>query len=113
MALQLIGTVKCKDTQKAQRWLKDRGVEFHFLDITKKALSAGELDHIAQGAGGYRNLVDEASPAFQKAGLKYIDYDPREELLEKPGILKTPVLREGRKVLLGFDPDGYKEFTHG
>ncbi len=113
MAYQLMGTAKCKETQKAQRWLKERKVEFHFLDLDKKPLSPGELDNIAGAQGGPGNLVDTSSSIFQKAGLKYMDYDPRTELLEKPGLVKTPILREGKRSLVGFDPQKYKEFTHG
>lgn len=111
MNIQLVGTAKCKETQKAGRWLKDRGWEYHFLDISKKPLSPGELDNIAQGVGGYEVLIDKEGKTFLDAGLKYMDYDPRTELLEKPALLKTPVLRWGKKSILGFQSDRYKEIT--
>ena len=36
MEVQVIGTLKCKDTQKAIRFFKDRGIKIHFLDLNEK-----------------------------------------------------------------------------
>ena len=46
MNIQIIGTKKCKETQKAERFFKERNIQFHFGDLTIKGLSKGELDNI-------------------------------------------------------------------
>ncbi len=39
MGIQIFGTVKCKETRKAQRYFKDRGITFQFIDLAEKVLS--------------------------------------------------------------------------
>ena len=46
--IQVFGTKKCKDTQKALRFFKERSVELQFRDIAEKAPSPGELDDMAK-----------------------------------------------------------------
>ena len=43
MNIQIIGTKKCKETQKAERYFKERRIPFHFRDLTEKGLAKGEL----------------------------------------------------------------------
>ena len=93
MTTQLIGTKKSKATQKAERYLKERGIEFQFVDLTQRGLSAGELDRIAEAAGGHDTLIDTESKAYTKRGMQYMDFDAREELLEDPGLLRMPIVR--------------------
>ena len=98
MTIQLIGTKKSKATQKVERYLKERGIEFQFVDLSQRSLSGGELDSIAQGVGGFDALIDSESKAYKKRGMQYMDYDPREELLEDPGLMRVPVVRADRGV---------------
>ncbi|MFW6223950.1 MAG: arsenate reductase family protein [Spirochaetota bacterium] len=93
MTTQLIGTKKSKATQKAERYLKERGIEFQFVDLTQRGLSAGELDRIAEAAGGHEALIDTESKAYTKRGMQYMDSNAREELLEDPGLLRMPIVR--------------------
>ena len=45
--IQLIGTKKCRDTQKAERFFKERKIPFQFRDLAEKGISKGELDNIS------------------------------------------------------------------
>ncbi|MBN2737857.1 MAG: arsenate reductase family protein [Spirochaetales bacterium] len=107
--MQIFGTKKCKDTQKAERFLRERGLAFHFVDLSQKAPSAGELKSMAQSCGA-ENLIDRESQAFKKAQLEYMDFDAIEEIGENPLLLKTPIIRKGGKALLGFEPKALKDF---
>ncbi|WP_028973341.1 arsenate reductase family protein [Spirochaeta cellobiosiphila] len=100
MSIQIMGTKKCKDTQKALRYFKERGVQVHFRDLNDKALSKGELDKICQKIKA-QDLIDESSSFYKKKGLAYMEYDPREELLEHPDLVKTPIVRSGSESILG------------
>ncbi len=42
MNIQIFGTTKCFDTKKAQRYFKERGVKFQFIDVKEKGLSKGD-----------------------------------------------------------------------
>jgi arsenate reductase-like glutaredoxin family protein len=93
MTIQLIGTKKSKQTQKVERYLKERRIAFQFVDLTERGLSAGELDRIARAAGGYDALIDTESKAYTKRGMQYMDFDAREELSEDPALLRIPIVR--------------------
>lgn len=96
--IQIFGTKKCRDTQKALRFFKERGVDVQFRDIAEKAPSPGELDDFARALGGIGSLVDAEGAEAKKRGLSYLDYDPREELLRDPLLMRTPVVRAGKGV---------------
>jgi arsenate reductase (glutaredoxin) len=111
-AIQIFGTKKCRDTQKALRFFKDRGVEIHFRDIEEKAPSPGELDDVARTVGGYEELIDLGGRAATARGLAHMDYDPREELLRAPLLLRTPVVRQGKgRASVGVDEKAWKDFA--
>jgi arsenate reductase-like glutaredoxin family protein len=116
--IQIFGTKKCRDTQKAIRFFADRRVETQFRDMTVKPPSPGELDDMAAALGGYDTLLDPDCPAAQERGLAYMDYDSREELLRDPRLYKTPLVRQtpliragkGRAVV-GFDEGAIKKLV--
>ena len=43
MNIQIFGTKKCNDTKKAQRFFKERGIKFQFIDMKEKGMSKGEF----------------------------------------------------------------------
>ena len=43
MNIQIFGTKKCNDTKKAQRFFKERGIKFQFIDMKEKGMSKGCL----------------------------------------------------------------------
>ncbi|OQX28787.1 MAG: hypothetical protein B0D92_07070 [Spirochaeta sp. LUC14_002_19_P3] len=105
--MQIIGTLKCRDTKKCRLWFDQRGVKYHFVDLAKRALSDGELESIAAGRS-WDDLLDRDGRAWNKRQLAWKDYDPRAELREEPGLLKTPVVREGRDAVIGHDEQGWE-----
>ena len=59
MNIQVFGTKKCNDTKKAERFFKERGIKYQFIDMKEKSMSKGELTSVAQAVGGIENLIDE------------------------------------------------------
>ena len=43
MNVQIFGTKKCNDTKKAERFFKERGIKFQFVDMKEKGMSKGNL----------------------------------------------------------------------
>jgi arsenate reductase-like glutaredoxin family protein len=112
--IQVFGTKKCKDTQKALRFFKERSVELQFRDIAEKAPSPGELDDMAKAAGGFEALIDPKGNAATARGLAYMDYDAREELLRDPLLLRTPIVRAGKGIAaVGANETAWKRFAKG
>ncbi len=108
MNIQVIGTKKCKDTQKTERFLKDRSVKYHFADLNERGISVGELTKIASGRDP-EDLINKNSKIYKQKGFMYMEYNPLEEILENPDLLITPVIRSGNKVIIGFNEKSLKE----
>ncbi|MGK9476794.1 arsenate reductase family protein [Melioribacter sp. OK-6-Me] len=112
MNIQIIGTKKCNDTKKAERFFKERGVKYHFRDLTEKGLTKGELGNITRKIN-IDNLIDREGKQYKKRNLEYMVYDIEEELLNDPLLLKTPIVRNGNEVTLGYRPDIWKKWISG
>lgn len=104
MNIQIFGTAKCQDTRKAQRYFKERRIPFQFVDITQKGLTKGELKSL-KAAVGLDNLIDRDGKVYARKNLKYLTHDVEEELLNDPSLLRTPVVRNGARATVGYQPD--------
>lgn len=109
MNIQIFGTLKCRDTRKAQRHFKERGIPFHFIDLTRKGLSRGELNSV-KASVGVEALVDCDGAAYEKKNLKYLIHDIEEEILKDASLLRTPIVRNGRDATVGYQPDSWKNW---
>lgn len=110
MNIQIFGKSKCFDTKKAQRYFKERRIKFQEIDLVKYGISRGELDSVRK-AVGLEALIDEKHP--DAALLRYLAYDADkiEKLLENPGLLKTPIVRNGRQATVGFCPEVWQTWA--
>lgn len=109
MNIQINGTKKCTETQKAERFFKERGIPYHFRDLTIKGISKGELENILQTVA-IEDLIDKEGKQFNKRGLEYMRYDIETELLEDSLLLKTPIVRNGRVATVGYKSETWKEW---
>ena len=94
MNIQIFGTKKCNDTKKAERFFKERGIKYQFIDMKEKGMSKGEFNSVAQANGGLENMVNwDGKDKELLALIKYIaDEDKLEKVLENPQVIKTPVV---------------------
>ena len=104
MNIQIFGTKKCKDTQKAERFFKERRIQFHFRDLAIKGIAKGELENIKRVIP-LEDLINVDGKQFKKRNLKYMLYDIEEELLSDPLLFKTPIVRNGRLATVGYQPE--------
>jgi arsenate reductase-like glutaredoxin family protein len=112
MNIQIIGTKKCKETQKAERYFKERGIPFHFRDLAEKSLAKGELDNISRVIP-LDDLINRESKRFKDRGMQFMVYDIEEELLSDSLLLKIPIVRNENRATVGYQPDVWKEWTKG
>ena len=111
MNIQIIGTKKCKETQKAERYFKERRIPFHFRDLTEKGLAKGELDNISRIIP-VADLIDKECKRFKDRGMQFMVFDIEEELLSDRLLLKTPIVRNERLVTIGYLPDVWKNWLN-
>ena len=110
MNIQIFGTKKCNDTKKAERFFKERGIKYQFIDMKEKGLSKGEFNSVAAILGGIDNMIDENSKDKDTLALiKYIVKEDRlDKILENQQILKTPIV--GKKASIGYAAEVWKKW---
>ena len=109
MNIQIFGKSKCFETKKAERWFKERRIKYQYIDVLKYGMSRGELSSV-KNAVGLEAMADPADrdyPLFQY--LASADAK-REKLFEVPELLKTPIVRNGKKATVGYCPEIWKNW---
>ena len=107
MNIQIFGKSKCFDTKKAERYFKERRIRYQLVDLKKYGISRGELQSV-KNAVGLEALVDPRHPDAALVSYLAYDQDKLEKLLEDPGLLRTPIVRNGRQATVGYCPDVWK-----
>ena len=87
MNIQIFGTSKCFDTKKAQRYFKERGIKFQMIDLKEKEMSRGQT----------LALLDAL-----------VDWQKEDKLFENQQLFKTPIVRNGKKATVGYQPEIWK-----
>ena len=107
--IQIFGLKNCRNTQKAERFFKERRAQYQFINLAEKGMSKGELESV-KNACGLEVLINREGKEYKKAHLEYMDFDIEEVLLENPLLFTTPVVRKGSKAIAGFTPKVWKTF---
>ncbi|MBR6521878.1 MAG: arsenate reductase family protein [Oscillospiraceae bacterium] len=109
MNIQIFGRSKCFDTKKAERYFKERRIKYQYIDIDKYPMSKGEFQSVKSSVG-LAALINESAKGAEL--LKYLAYDAdkEEKLLENQKLVKTPVVRNGKKATVGYEPDTWKDW---
>jgi arsenate reductase-like glutaredoxin family protein len=107
MNIQIFGSKKSNDSKKAERWFKERRIKYQMIDMKEKGMSRGELTSVMQAVGGLDALLDpNAKDKDTLALLNYLAEDAKlEKVLENPQLLRTPVVRNGKKATVGYTPE--------
>lgn len=111
--MKLYGIPNCGTVKKARVWLDTRGVAYEFHDFKKQgvteALLSGWLKQV-----GWQRLLKKTGPTWGQLpeAVKASIVDDASALtlmLEKPNVIKRPVLEHGGKVLAtGFKETDYE-----
>lgn len=105
MEVQVFGINKSADTRKALRFFAERRIKTHFVDLTIRAASIGELQRFAQKFQA-EALIDRESKRFLELGLQYTVLSPErwlQKLSEEPMLLKLPLVRNGKELTIGVE----------
>ena len=110
MIIQIFGTKKSSDTRKAERYFKERGIKFQFVDLKEKGLSKGEFQSVLQAVGSLEAMVDQnCKDKDLLALIKYIAAeDKAQKVLENQVVLRQPIVRNGKQATVGYQPDVWK-----
>ena len=110
MNIQIFGTKKCNDTKKAERYFKERGIKYQFVDMKEKGMSKGEFTSVTEKNGGVDNMLNpDAKDKDALALIKNIaDEDKLATILSNQQVIKTPIVRNGRQSTLGYKTEVWK-----
>jgi arsenate reductase-like glutaredoxin family protein len=110
MEVQIFGVKKSADTRKALRFFAERRIKTHFVDLSERAASPGELRRFVERFGIDR-LLDRDSRRFEELGLRSARLsDERwvERLAEEPLLLVLPLVRSGSLLTIGLAEQDWK-----
>ena len=110
--IQIYGKAKCFDTKKAERYFKERRIKYQFVDLVKFGMSKGEFNNILKAVGDFDELLDKSSKAYENSFIEYLaNKEAKEEkLLENQSAFKTPIVRNGKQVTVGYKPEIWKDW---
>jgi arsenate reductase-like glutaredoxin family protein len=110
MNVQVFGFKNCQDTRKALRFFSERRLAVHFVDLDERPAARGELRRFQEKFGAAA-LVNREHPRFRALGLHVSGSSPErmlERALTEPRLLRTPLVRGGNRVSLGYAPEDWK-----
>ncbi|MCL2664197.1 MAG: ArsC family transcriptional regulator [Defluviitaleaceae bacterium] len=109
MNIQIFGKAKCFDTKKAERFFKERGIKYQYIDLLKYGISKGEFASVKSACKGTKNLLDEKHGAYKNI-LAWGEANAEEYMLANPEVLKTPIVRNGRLATVGNSPEVWSQW---
>ncbi|WP_027892770.1 arsenate reductase family protein [Calidithermus chliarophilus] len=102
-------------TRAAERFFKERRVKVHFVDLSQRPMSKGEIGRFVQKFG-LEALIDTQTKAYRDSHLEYLRVT-EEGLLEKiaaePRLLKLPLVRRGNLLSVGQAEAEWKKWVSG
>ena len=91
---------KCFDTQKAERYFKERKIKYQYIDLVKYGLSKGELESV-KASIGLKDLINPKAKEYKELNL---------QRLGAGSVAKSPIVRNGKQATVGYKPDLWKEW---
>ena len=113
MNIQIFGTKKSADTRKAERFFKERGIKYQFIDLKEKGLSKGEFQSVLKAVGSLDDLIDKnCKDEALLALIRYIVPEDRlQKVLDNQSVLKQPIVRNGQQATVGYALEIWKEWS--
>src|SRR5512135_938180 len=112
--LILYGIPNCGTVKKARAWLEAHGVEYAFHDFKKQGVSEPMVSAWMKQAG-WQKVLKKTGPTWGqlpdavKSSIKD-DASALALMLEKPNVIKRPVLEHnGRVLATGFNENEYEK----
>jgi len=109
MNIQIFGKKKCFESQKAERYFKERKIKYQYVDILRYGLSKGEFESVKSSVG-LKDMINTELKEYITLNMQHFGTRSlaEETLFNNPKLYKTPVVRNGRKATIGFQPEVWK-----
>ena len=76
----------------------------------KKPMSKGEFNSVKSAVGGFEKMLDESCKDKDLLALFncLIDEQKEDKMFKNQILIKTPIVRNGKKATVGYTPDVWK-----
>jgi arsenate reductase (glutaredoxin) len=111
MNIQIFGVKKCFDTQKSERYFKERKIKYQAIDLLRYGLSKGEFDNVKNSVG-LKALINCNAKEYKMLNMQYLGVGSAAEeiLFKNPKLYNTPIIRNGKQATVGYKPDIWKDW---
>jgi arsenate reductase len=110
--MKVYGITNCNTVKKAIGWLKENEAEFEFHDYKKKGITKEKLKEWSKVVG-WEKLVNKKGTTWRALTTEQQQGVTNEKtaiqlMIEKPSVIKRPVIETDGKLVLGFDEEEYQ-----
>lgn len=112
----LICYPKCGTCQKAEKWLKSKGIDYAYRPIKEQQPTKAELtDWISKTKLPAAKLFNTSGLLYKEQNMKdkvkSLSQNELIDILSQNGLMvKRPVMLVGERVLIGFKQDEWEKF---
>jgi arsenate reductase (glutaredoxin) len=111
MNIQIFGAKKCFDTQKTERYFKERKIKYQYIDLHKYGLSKGEFESV-KTAIGLKDLINNEAKEYKTLNMQQLGVGSvaAEVVFTNPKLCKSPIVRNGKRATVGYQPEVWKDW---
>ena len=114
MTVNLYYSTSSKSSRSARAWLVENNIPFNERDIIANPLDRDELKQILRlTENGFEDIVSTRSKAFNALHIDLSDLGFNQLLdllVEKPQLLKRPIIYDGRRLQIGYNEEDIRAF---
>ena len=114
MTVNLYYSTSSRASRSARAWLVANNITFNERDIIANPLDRDELKQILRlTENGFEDIVSTRSKAFKALHIDLSDLGFNQLLdllVEKPQLLKRPIIYDGRRLQIGYNEEDIRAF---
>lgn len=112
MNIQIYVVKKNPDVLKAERFFKERKIQYQTVDLKKHRLGKKELELFVSAVGA-KALVDREGMKALERPVAHMTTDSLivAELMNDPSAIRSPIVRNGSRITVGADEETWKRWT--
>lgn len=109
---KIYGIPNCDTVKKARSWLEENEVHYQFHDFKKNGITKEKLEEWIQNSG-WQNLLNKRGTTWKTLSANDQVMVNNEKsaiavMIQKPSVIKRPVIETQGRLLIGFDAEEYK-----
>ena len=109
--IKVYGIKTCSTVSKATKFLKDRDLEFEFIDYKKETVDESKIKEWLESVD-IKILFNTRGTKYRTLKLKELNLDDNakiEYMAKENYLIKRPVVEYNGEVIVGFNEDRYRE----